>query len=432
MADAVSRGEREGAQFKGALMYTYRLTVPIGLALDYLRVATGDVIRAVTWTGLDTKNSKPTARGDWQVIALQPSSALKPIPEEWLAPVDGTAFGGASKYNDPSVMKLYHTTGIDYSGGMVGFLDQMGRLVENLNWKSPTVGSTGALSSTILMTNAAYDLNGARMLNGAPGDWTANYTSRGDGGIFDMPNSADLFWMPTVDPYPISGAFSTAGKINMNYQIIPFTYIERKTGLYAAMKASRLVAYSDSESKDYKIHTASNESRTASTEQHRFPLDLQQTLKGFDDKFEAGDIFKSATQICELWFYPKTSSLTISESLNGTARIALLKEWWKTRRLTADNLREEPYSSLYPRLTTKSNTFTVHYRVQALKKRRSADANVWEEGKDSVVSEYRGQTTIERYIDPNDAALPDFVADSTLTLGSHYRWRTLQPQQFIP
>ncbi len=35
----------------------------------------------------------------------------------------------------------------------------------------------------------------------------------------------DLFNMPTVEPYAISEPFSTAGKVNMNYQILPYTYI---------------------------------------------------------------------------------------------------------------------------------------------------------------------------------------------------------------
>ncbi len=46
----------------------------------------------------------------------------------------------------------------------------------------------------------------------------------------------DLFWMPIVEPYAISENFSTAGKVNMNYQILPFTYINRPTALLAAMK----------------------------------------------------------------------------------------------------------------------------------------------------------------------------------------------------
>ncbi len=46
----------------------------------------------------------------------------------------------------------------------------------------------------------------------------------------------DYFWMPVVEPYAISEPLSTAGKINMNFQIVPFTYIERSTGLYAVLE----------------------------------------------------------------------------------------------------------------------------------------------------------------------------------------------------
>jgi hypothetical protein len=46
----------------------------------------------------------------------------------------------------------------------------------------------------------------------------------------------DLFWMPAVEPYAISDSFSTAGKINLNYQIQPFTYIDRNTALVCLMK----------------------------------------------------------------------------------------------------------------------------------------------------------------------------------------------------
>ncbi|MEI6536174.1 MAG: Verru_Chthon cassette protein A, partial [Verrucomicrobiaceae bacterium] len=41
----------------------------------------------------------------------------------------------------------------------------------------------------------------------------------------------DLFWMPVIEPYAISEPFSTAGKINLNYAIAPFSYIRRATGL---------------------------------------------------------------------------------------------------------------------------------------------------------------------------------------------------------
>ncbi|HSI84973.1 MAG TPA: Verru_Chthon cassette protein A, partial [Candidatus Methylacidiphilales bacterium] len=46
----------------------------------------------------------------------------------------------------------------------------------------------------------------------------------------------DLFNMPVVEPYAISTPLATAGRINMNHLIVPFTYINRDTGLRAAMK----------------------------------------------------------------------------------------------------------------------------------------------------------------------------------------------------
>jgi ABC-type sugar transport system ATPase subunit len=52
----------------------------------------------------------------------------------------------------------------------------------------------------------------------------------------------DLFWMPVVEPYAISEPLSTAGKVNMNYQMIPFTHIRRATALHAVMKGEVFAA----------------------------------------------------------------------------------------------------------------------------------------------------------------------------------------------
>src|SRR6202012_3258377 len=51
----------------------------------------------------------------------------------------------------------------------------------------------------------------------------------------------DLFTMPVVEPYPISEPFSTAGKINLNYQIMPFgDYITRDTALRSLLRSEQL------------------------------------------------------------------------------------------------------------------------------------------------------------------------------------------------
>jgi uncharacterized protein (TIGR02600 family) len=52
----------------------------------------------------------------------------------------------------------------------------------------------------------------------------------------------DLFWMPVVEPYAISEPLSTAGKVNMNYQMLPFTHIRRATALHAVMKGELFAA----------------------------------------------------------------------------------------------------------------------------------------------------------------------------------------------
>jgi len=51
-----------------------------------------------------------------------------------------------------------------------------------------------------------------------------------------------------------------------------------------------------------------------------------------------------------------------------------------------------------------------------------------------MTGEYRGSTTLERYIDPNNAAIPDFPTDMSnpLTLDSFYRWRIIENAQFAP
>jgi hypothetical protein len=107
--------------------------------------------------------------------------------------------------------------------------------------------------------------------------------------------------------------------------------------------------------------------------------------------------------------------------------------FWKTRRLTGDNSKERPYATIYPRLTTKSNTFTIHFRAQTLQKAPGGNPGEWDETRDKILGEYRGSQTIERYIDPNDAAIPDYAdLTSTSPISDFYKIRVLQAKQFTP
>ena len=243
---------------------------------------------------------------------------------------------------------------------------------------------------------------------------------------------ADLFWMPVVEPYAISQPFATNGKINMNYQIMPFTYINRATGLQAVMKSTRCAALALSDSQVYKPLDATGAGMTPTAPDRRQPIDLTATLKAFDTKFAKPDnsanIFKSASQICEMNLVPPNET------------DASMAAFWKTKfAFTGDNLREKPYVDLYSRLTTKSNTFTVHVRVQALKKAPGTDPAKWDAGKDRVVGEYRGSSILERYIDVNDPNLPDFAtkfasnpSDSALNIDQYYKMRVVSTKRFAP
>ncbi len=230
----------------------------------------------------------------------------------------------------------------------------------------------------------------------------------------------DLFWMPVVEPYAISDRFSTAGKINLNYQILPFTYLERSTGIQALLKSEMLTVLPNAKSNSYKANSGA-----ALNEVYRLAIDPTATLSQFKTKFDAGSVFKSASEICDVHIVPQGQS------------VSSMKTFWDTNALTGDNTRERIYTTLYPRLTTRSNTYTVHFRVQSLKKVPGSVAGTWTEGKDVVSGEYRGSTTLERFIDANNSKIPDYAANPSLiptmkTLDTFYKWRVVENKQFAP
>ena len=240
----------------------------------------------------------------------------------------------------------------------------------------------------------------------------------------------DLFSMPVVEPYPISEPLSTSGRINMNYQIAPFTYITRSTGVRAVLASEQVIAIADSLSTSYKGGSGSISIR--------FPVNVEETLKGFSARFNNNDLFRSPSEICSINLVPLDQNDPNATYANMPAY------WWQTgaystgtsHRLTGDNNRERPYATIYPRLTTKSNTFTVHFRVQTLKKVPTSGPANWIEGQDLVTSEYRGSQTIERYIDAIDPRIPDYAdvtnAASNTPIDTFYKFRVLGSKKFAP
>jgi len=240
----------------------------------------------------------------------------------------------------------------------------------------------------------------------------------------------DLFHMSVVEPYAVSEPLSTAGKINMNYQIAPFSYIKRGTGISAVLKSEKLTVIDENLAATYKAYGSSPTNI-------RFPIDADETMKGFDARFAANDIFRSASEICTLPIVPIMPAAQTYASMSTAS-----PNFWDTRRLTGDNTRERIYETIYPRLTTKSNTYTVHYRVQTLKKAPGTNPTQWSEGRDQVTSEHRGAQTIERYVDAGDTTLPDFTANPTYSLDAYpdasgkmtnaYQFRVISTKKFAP
>ncbi len=230
----------------------------------------------------------------------------------------------------------------------------------------------------------------------------------------------DLFTMPVVEPYAISEPSSTAGRINMNYQILPFTTIERSTGLYAVFSSQRVTALPDSiaDIRQGNPDNAIQAAIQANTTPTRLRINMPETLIQFTDRFAPGnnpangDLFHSAAEICSLFFVPK----------GGAATLAGMPAWWAIHRVTGDNLRERPYATTYPLLTTKSNTYTVHVWAQSLAP-----------GTNKVTGEYRGATTLERYLDPGDDRLVAAANDpDTKSLEPLYRFRVTETKRFAP
>jgi len=255
----------------------------------------------------------------------------------------------------------------------------------------------------------------------------------------------DLFNVPIVEPYGISEPFSTAGKVNMNYQIVPFTYITRDTAVRAVLGSELIAklpkasaANAPGETHQYPKYKGGSHFEPyqppavpAASDPQRLPLNLSEvdgTLRQFVAKFANGEIFKSASEICDIYLVPQGYSWPD----DATADAA----WYGTDfSLVGDNTREQPYGQIYPRLTTKSNTFTVHFKVQSLKNNAS-DPTQWNENSGAVLGEYRGSTTLERYLDPNDSNIPNY-GDGTdpmakTSIDKFYKWRIISNNTFAP
>lgn len=319
----------------------------------------------------------------------------------------------------------------------------------------PGPGMLGSLPTAVIDPDSAMEGLGTQY-----GAWqTLAFRPQVDGGDY-IPHPGnrvepkdhlimDLFWMPVVEPYAISEPFSTAGKINMNYQILPFTYVKRATGMYAVFKSEYMQCIPNIWADSYKNGVGRGKgyhwkySPYGGSLQNvslRSIIIEEDTLAQFDQKFQDNELFKSATEICEIHLVSddiserlgfsagtKTYRPTVAQMENG--------KFWTDHKLVGDNGREMPYTHIQPRLTTKSNTFKVHYRAQIITKGKGTEPDQWDEIRDVPVAEYRGSTIVERYIEPDDPDIPDYANDTAGTaqdLDAFYKYRVINPTRFAP
>ena len=245
----------------------------------------------------------------------------------------------------------------------------------------------------------------------------------------------EFFRMPQVQPYAMSDRFSTNGKINLNYRMLPFSHLRRATGIHALLQSSRIYAVPDANIGSYKLamgradvsgKTITNPA-SPSPGEFRLPVDVEQTLNVFEQRFNANNVFRTASEICEIPLYPQGTTWNASGSN--------IENFWSQHRLTGDNMRENPYRDLYGRVTVQSNNYTVYYTVQALQKPPGGNPAVWDESRDVVEAELRGSATLERFITNDDSRINslDFATDPAgRRLDEFYQFRTISGRRFAP
>ncbi len=221
----------------------------------------------------------------------------------------------------------------------------------------------------------------------------------------------EFFWQPVLEPEPLGGVLETAGKVNLNHPLAPFSYITRATALHAAMKPETLMAIPDTASKSYKNGTEPDN-------RFRHYLDAGATLRLWHENiFSQGKVFLAASEICAQYLIP--------EGLGTKGTAATMKDFWNRHRLTGDNSKERPYAHLLPRFTTRSNVFRIHFIVETIQKARTSDHVRFDPAKDKITASQRGSCLIRRWLQTEDADLPDYTkAADAPPLSEFYRWRT--------
>jgi len=205
----------------------------------------------------------------------------------------------------------------------------------------------------------------------------------------------DLFRVPVTEPFPLSDVASTQGRVNLNSQIVPFTYIERTTALHGALRSVQLTAIPQSSAAHYK--------EPGNLESYLYEVDAEATVDFIKQRFSSDDVYRSETEICGIHLVPKSNR-----------PIPDIAAWWNSKKLTGDNLRERPYAHLLPLLTTRSHAYRVYYKVEVLQQPVDQEEGVWKESVGKVLARQSGAMRLVRDFDEEAPELAghDVINDS--------------------
>jgi hypothetical protein len=107
----------------------------------------------------------------------------------------------------------------------------------------------------------------------------------------------------------------------------------------------------------------------------------------------------------------------IPEGLQWDEEGEAIRAFWDQHRLSGDNTLERPYAGLYSRLTTRSNSFRLHYHIQTIAKPEGSAPDRFHPESDRIVDERRGSKSIERRL---NTQVPSHLNQRT-SLGNHPR-----------
>jgi hypothetical protein len=248
----------------------------------------------------------------------------------------------------------------------------------------------------------------------------------------------EFFTMPVTTPRPLVADFSAAGRVNLNFQLIPFVWLQRATALHGVLHGTRLTAIPNAalDASGSSAKGGDDGSPLAST--FRYRIDAEKTIDALQAHLDSGAVFRTASEICAQPLFPRRidDHAYDGDGFSPPDPAALaskeeLQTWWQSFAVTGDNLREAPYAQLHPRLCTQSNTWRVHYRVQLLQKSRGTAAAEWNEQSGHITAERRGSMLIRRFLPP--APRPDPALDTgAASLHTQHRFEIVNHQRLAP